>query len=96
MPSTDEGVYVPELSKRISSIHQLTPDQRDSLSNNVLFNINSFMADHPMETGFGLMHMRDKRQPSEDRDLPSDQEMPNQEVTLEMRNVEASTSQPTQ
>ena len=96
MLSKDQGVYVPELDKRISSTHQLTSDQRASLSNNVLVSINSFMADHPIEAGSGLTHKRGMRQPSEDRDPPTDQEMPDQEVTPKVRNAEASTSQPAQ
>ena len=91
MLSSGHGVYVPELSKRISSIHQLTPDQRASLSNNILFSINSYMADHATEMGIGLTHRSGRRQPSEDRDPPSDQE-----ITPEVRNMEASTSQPAQ
>ena len=89
MPSSGHGVYVPVLGRRIISIHQLTPDQCASLSNNILFSINSYMADHATEAGTGLTHRRTRRQPFEDIDPPSDQE-----VTPEVRNVEASTSQP--
>ena len=56
MPSSGQGVYVPELGRRISLIHQLTPNQRGSLSNNILFNINSYMANHATEAGIGLVH----------------------------------------
>ena len=96
MPSSDQGVYVPELGRRINSIHQLTPDQRASLSNNVLFSINSYMTDHPTEAGFGLTYRRGQRLPFEKGSSPSDQEMPDQEVILEVQSVEASTSQPAQ
>ena len=43
LPTSGTEVYVPELGRRISSINQLTLDQRVSLSNNVLYSINCYM-----------------------------------------------------
>ena len=94
MPSSDQGVYVPELGRRINSIHQLTPDQRASLSNNVLFSIDSYMVDYPIEAGSSMTHRRGRRQPSEEGGSPPDQEMPNQEVIPQVRNAKASISEP--
>ena len=89
----ERRVYVPELGRRISSILQLTPDQHASLSNNVIFSINSYMADQPTEAGSGLTHQRGRHQPSKDRDPQFDQEMPDHEVIPEVQTAEASTSQ---
>ena len=91
LSSSDQGVYVPELGRRICSLHQLIPDQHASLSNNVLFSINSYMTDHPIEVGSGPTHRRGRRQPSKKKGSPS-----YQEIIPEVRNVEASTSQPAQ
>ena len=96
MPSSEQWVYILELGRRISSINQLTSDQRASLSNNVIFSIHSYMADHPTVMGSGLTHMGGRRQPSEERSSSSDQGMPDRETTPEVRNAPASTSRPTE
>ena len=96
MPSSDQGVYVLDLGRRINSIHQLTPDQRASLLNNVIFIINNYMVDHLSEMGSSLTHRRGQRQPSEERGSSPDQVMLDQQVTLEVRNAPTSTSRPMQ
>ena len=73
-PTSGNGVYVPELGRRISSINQLTLDQRASLSNNVLYSINCYMADQHTEEAASLTHRRGRLQPSEDIDVQSDHE----------------------
>ena len=75
LPTSGNGVYVPELGRRSSSINQLTSDQRASLSNNVLYSINCYMADHRTKEAAGLTHRRGRRQPSEDIDEQFDQEV---------------------
>ena len=96
MPSSDQGVYIPELGRRISSINQLTRDQHASLSNNVIFNVFSYMADHPTVIGSGLTHRGGRRQPSEERSSSSDQGRIDKEGTFEVRNAPTSTSRPSQ
>ena len=95
MPGLGHGAYVPELGRRINLIHQLTPDQRASLSNNVFFSINSYMADHSTEEGIGLTHRRSRHQPSEDRDPRFDQEAHNKGGSTSRSTQVASTSRPT-
>ena len=95
-PSSGYGVYVPELGRRVSSIHRLTLDRRADLLNNVIYFTDIHMADHPTEAGSGLMHRKGRRQPSEDRGPLPDQDMLDQEATVGVHAEEASTSQPTQ
>ena len=53
------------------------------------------MADHPTESGSGLVHRKGRRQPSEDRDLLPDQDTLDQEATAGVSAEEATTNQPT-
>ena len=91
-PGSGNGVFVPELGRRIRSLDQLTPDQRASLSNNVLFSISRYMADQQSEGSAGITHRRGRRQPSEDNEDLSDLEA---RVAESVRTApQASTSQP--
>ena len=46
LPSSDRGIYIPELGRRICSINQLTHQQCASLTDNQLIQVFSFMANY--------------------------------------------------
>ena len=56
----------------ISSINQLTSQQRASLIDDQLINIFSYMADHPNTMGSGLSHRGGRCQPIEEENTSSD------------------------
>ena len=58
MSSLDRGIYIPELGRRISSINQLTRQQRASLPEDQLISIFSYMANHPSAMGSSLTKPR--------------------------------------
>ena len=93
-PTLGSGVYIPELGRRIKSINQLTLDQHASLSNNVIFSINCYMADQRTEGTAGLTHKRGRRQPSADIDEQSDQEVHETVAEVGRSAPQASTSRP--
>ena len=72
MPSSDQGIYIPELGRRISTINQLTSQQRASLSEDQLLQVLSFMANFPSTMEANLSHPGGRRQPVEDKSSSSD------------------------
>ena len=92
MPSSGQGTYILELSRRISSINQLTRTQRASLTKDQLIAIFSYMANHPSVMGFGLTHRGGLCQPSEEGSSPSDQHGADQDISSEMQNAPAGPS----
>ena len=89
MLSSDQGVYIPELGRRISSINQLTHHHYASLSDDQLINVFSYMGNHPTVMGFGLTHRGGRRQPFEEESSTFDQDRADQEITSEVWNAPA-------
>ena len=58
LPSSDRGIYIPELSRRICSINQLTCQQCASLTEDQLLQMLNFMANFPSALESSLTHRR--------------------------------------
>ena len=56
LPSSDRGIYIPELGKRICTINQLTRQQRASLTKDQLLQVLSFMANFLSALESSLAH----------------------------------------
>ena len=61
MPSSDRGIYIPELGKRIFTMNQLTCQQCASLSEDQLLQVFRFMANFPSMIGASLAHRGGRR-----------------------------------
>ena len=66
MPSSERGIYIPKLGRRISTINQLTSQQHASLLEDQLFQVLRFMANFPSVMGANRSHRGGRRQPAED------------------------------
>ena len=94
--SSDRGVYIPELGRRICSINQLTRQQRASLMDEQCFKIYSFMANYLSTLEASLDH---RCQPAEEESSSSDHvttspSRVDKESSFGARNTPAGTSRP--
>ena len=66
LPSSDQGIYIPELGRRICSINQLTHQQRASLIDEQRFQLYGFMANYPSALEVHMDHRCSRRQPTKE------------------------------
>ena len=83
LPSSDRGIYIPELGKRICSINQLTRQ---------LIQVFSFMVNFPSALEASLAHHHGRCQPVKDESSSSDHTAAspsgaNQDTSSEVRNA---------
>ena len=101
LPSSDRGIYIPELGRRICSINQLTRQQRASLTEDQPLQVLSFMANFPSALESSSTHRHGRGQPvEEDNSLSDHSEVSpsgaEQDTTSKVRNVPAGPGKPAQ
>ena len=97
LPSSDRGIYIPELGRRICSINRLIRQQRANLTEDQLIQVFNFMANFPSALESNLAHHRGRRQPAEDESSSSNhgEAGPSgveQDTSSEVRNIPAGLS----
>ena len=97
LPSSDRGVFIPELSRKICSVNQLTSQELASLTDQQCFRIFSYMVNDPNPLGGRLDHCPSQRQSTEEESSLSDFPAAcpfgaNQEASSEAQNALAGTN----
>ena len=92
LTSGDQGVFIPELGRKIRSVSQLTSQQFASLTNKQCFQILSYMANDPKPLEGRLEHHCGRHQPREEESSstdppPAQPSEADQEASSEAQNI---------
>ena len=97
LPSSNRGIYIPDLGRRMCSINQLTRQQHASLTKDQLIQVFNFMANFPSVLEASFAYHRGRRQPIEEEIPSSDHTAAGplraeQDTSSEVRNAPAGPS----